>query len=143
MVLTILSMLALAAAFVYLLWSIGAQHPDRTLRGADRPDREERLLRKGSDMGPEAPRARRRLRSAPPPRPDDPALPTHVTVDRGLAKVLIDEAAAAGANSRQIFRAAKELRRGDRHAAAGRHHEAAERYGRAWATANRALDELR
>jgi hypothetical protein len=142
MVLTVVSLAALLAAFAYLLWSIGAQYPDRSMRTADRPDREQRFLRHGSDMGAGR-RPRRGLRDREPPALDDPGLPTRLGVDRGLARVLIDEAAAAGAGRRELSRAWRDLKRGDRRAAAGRHREAAERYGRAWVRAGRALERAR
>ena len=141
MIVTLLSILALAVAFAYLLWSIGAQYPDRTLRCADRPDREERMIRRGSDasQGPQRPG---RLRRVGPPGLDDPGVPTRVSVDRGLARVMIDEAAAAGAARRKVGRAVRQLERGDRRVASGKHEQAIVRYGRAWSAARAALDEV-
>jgi len=142
MLLTLLSILALVAAFAYLLWSIGAQYPDRTLRSADRPDREERMIRRGAEPPPSR-RHSGRLRRVSRPALDDPGVPTRVSVDRGLAQMMIDEAAAAGAARRHVAGAVRQLARGDRRAAAGKHTQAVDRYGRAWSTARAALDEAR
>lgn len=147
MLLTTLAMLALAAAFAYLLWSIGAQYPERSPRAGDRPDEEERKIRRGSDLGPAAPPGRRRRawirRSPRRPDPGDPGIPKRVSVDRGLAQMLIDEARAVGGDRRQVARAVRDLARGDDLAAVGRHDQAVERYGRAWARAHAALDDTR
>ena len=141
MLLTILSIVALAAAFAYLLWSIGAQYPD-SMRSADNPAREERLLRKGSPQMTSAPR-RRRLIRARRLDPADPGVPTRVSVDRGLAQMLISEAEAAGVRRRELARAKRQLARGDGLAGEGRHHEAMLQYGKAWTKASEALHRRR
>jgi hypothetical protein len=145
MLLTLLSLLALAAAFAYLLWSIGAQYPDTSMQAADRPDQEERLARRGSPLSTQvrSRRGRRRPTRASRPDPGDPGLPTRVSVDRGLAEVMIAEAAAARAEPKKVARAERLLVRGDGFAAAGHFEKALQQYGKAWLTASEALDTTR
>jgi hypothetical protein len=143
MLLTLAAILALAAAFAYLLWSVGAQYPDTSMRSADRPDAEERLMRRGSPLStpPPARRPRRRLFRRPSLDPGDPGLPSRVAVDRGLAQLAIAEAGAAGATSRKLARASRALARGDALAASGHHEAALARYAKAWTAASQALEE--
>ena len=68
------------------------------------------------------------------------AIATLADIDRTLAKIAIDEAAASvRPNAKELEKARDALARGDRALARGAYDKAVERYGDAWAHAEKAM----